>query len=218
MRVKSFGAFVAALAVTSFAALPASASAEEVTLLTPEKGLLEGAPVKGFSTNLTFATKSGTVACAESTIGGEVTENPGARMMFFEDSLVGGGTMKGPNGDDLCPVAGTGGRLEARVRPIEWRENLTLFKMNGEGFGFTTIDFEVDIWDRNLSKATPIASCKYAAFVAAEFEPGIPLGLSLEAVPLLTTGGARGGSICPAEGELKGTFEITFEGEPVEAV
>jgi hypothetical protein len=71
MRTKLFGAFIAALAITAFVALPAAAMAEEV-VYRQEEEVVTPSSLRATSKNLTL-TGGGLVAeCATSSIGGAV--------------------------------------------------------------------------------------------------------------------------------------------------
>jgi len=213
MRSKLFGAFMAALVVGAFAALPAVASAEAVTLSTAGRGnLVNGDSIDGFSENLKFGNAPQFVECEESEINGEVTANgvdPAEVELENGGHFEGGGGTGRTAGKRPCPVSGTGGRVTARVRPVRFRAPLTLTKNAGVISATVTADFEIAFHDPLLGGY--FRECRYSDVISLTRVSG-KLKIRSGSATLVSDRFASG---CAAGGTLTGEFELTHEGEEV---
>jgi hypothetical protein len=210
MRTKLLGAFIAALAITAFAALPSAAMAQGSNVTLKEGNLTPpaGTTLRAHSTNTTFTgrkepgVKSGiVVACARTSIRGQIRTNPGARITFRP-----GGVFQNATGGDQCAVTGPPvGRLEARVENVTFRKDITLQKTGTAVSGSTEVRFTFRISDRELSPE-PIAACNY------EGEVKVTSVVGSDSFKAKTTGTKlEVGSVgsCDPEGDLAGDFRLT---------
>jgi hypothetical protein len=157
MRTKLFGAFIAALAITAFAALPSAAMAENVLLKEGSTNVTVNSTLRATSRNAIFTGRQSglSVACDKTSIRGKVRTNPGARVTPRNEGL-----FQNSNGGDKCKVEPTAGRVRARVENLTFREDITLTKENSIVSGRTTVRFTFRFFDRGLSES-PIAACNY---------------------------------------------------------
>jgi hypothetical protein len=157
MPTKLLRAFIAALAIAAFAALPLAAMAENVTLKEGSQNLEPEDTIRATSTNFTFTGRESkrVVACATTSIRGMVRENPGGRITFRNE-----GRFDNAAGGDQCPLAGTGGRISFR-ESVTFREDITLQKTGTQVEGRTTARFTFRFFDRQLEPEGPIAACSY---------------------------------------------------------
>jgi hypothetical protein len=190
MRTKLIGAFIAALAMAAFAALPAAAMAEKVTLKEGPNNLEVGTTIRATSLNtiITWRTNGISVACAKTSIRAQVRTNPGARV-----TLRNGGTFLNAAGADQCKVEPTEGRVTARIEDVRFRKDIDLQKIGPKFIGRTTVRFTLRVFDEEIHPGRPIAVCSYEgpiefkgdvgsdAFIVqsetdAELEPEVSVG------------------------------------------
>jgi len=210
MRTKLFGAFIAALVAGAFAALPAVASAEAVTLSTAGRGNLNaGDSVTGFSGNLKFGGPSQFIECTESEINGEVTANGTDPVeVEFENGgrFEGGSAIERISGMVNCPVSGTGGSVTARIRPMRFRASLKLTKSGGVISGSTSADFELAFH----ALGGFIRECKYSGNISVILVSG-----RVKMSWVMSLVGDRFNTGCSQQLAFTGEFELTHEGEAV---
>jgi hypothetical protein len=159
MRTKLIGAFIAALAMAAFAALPSMAMAENVTLKEGPQNLPVETTVRATSTNFTFTGRTSglTFACATTSIRAQVRKNPGARLTFRN-----GGRFDNAAGGDQCKVEPTGGRVTYREN-VTFRKDINLRKRVGTEHitGRTEARFTFRVFDKAMHPERPIAVCNY---------------------------------------------------------
>jgi hypothetical protein len=207
MRTKLFGAFIAALAITAFAALPSAASAENVTLKEGSANLEVGTTVRATSTDTTFTGRESgnVVACATTSIRGQVRKNPGARITFRN-----GGRFDNAAGGDLCKVEGPpAGRITARVEDVRFRKDINLRKRVGTTHitGRTEARFTFRFFDPTRAGETPIAGCNYHAKIEVRSEVGSSVFHAETEEDAILEEGSFGA--CDKEGALRGNFTLT---------
>jgi hypothetical protein len=208
MRTKLIGAFIAALAIAAFAALPSAASAASVTLKEGNLTVPAGETLRFHSTNTKFTGRaepgvpSGlVVACARTSIGSQVRINPGARVTFRN-----GGIFQNETGGDQCKVEfpGAEGRLELRVENLLFREDINLQKTGTAVSGSTTARFTFRIFDRARS-LTPIAACRYESVIHVTSTVGSDVFHAASEATLEPGGGES----CDPERDVSGDLRLT---------
>jgi hypothetical protein len=206
MRTKLFGAFIGALAITAFAALPSMASAQNVTLKEGNLTVPAGETIRATSTDFLFTGRpSGlSVACDKTSIRGLVRTNPGVRVTFRS-----GGVFQNAGGGDRCKVEPTSGRLRARVENVTFRKDINLTK-NAAGVvtGRTEVRFTLRLFHLALEPNGPIASCSYDGTLEVTGEVGKDeIHVQSEEDALLET--EISSESCDPEEFLVGDFRLT---------
>jgi hypothetical protein len=205
MRTKLFGAFIAALSIAAFAALPSMAMAESVILKEGSENVEVGETLRATSTNTTFTgrTSGRAVECAKTSIRGQVRENPGARITFRE-----GGVFEGADKTDRCAVSKTEGRIKARVENVKFRKDITLTKEGTHVRGRTEARFTFRFFDRKLEPNGPIAVCNYHDKIEVRSESNSDVfHAKSETDARLEEKGNVGE--CDEKGALRGDFRLT---------
>ncbi|MBS1878871.1 MAG: hypothetical protein JST31_05115 [Actinobacteria bacterium] len=199
------GLFVALMAM-AFAALPAMASAANVTLHENTAGgaaLAVGAPIKGFSTNLKFKTTEITLECGESEVKGTVATNSAepADVSLTEGRFQsGGGACKTSNPLVFADITPEG---------LPWRIH---FFANGTT-KITGAKFKATLTSGGIS----IKTCVYEkAEIADTFNFNAAL-IDTITNQVLNLNVAQSSATCPATGELSGSFSVTSGGNAVVA-
>jgi hypothetical protein len=211
MRTKLFGAFIAALAITAFAALPSMASAANVTLRDNGNPVAVNETIRATSTStstipakFTGRPSGRAVECAKTSIRGKVRTNPGttgARITLRNE-----GVFEGAGGGDRCAVTNTGGRVKARVENLTFRTDLTLQKENGIVTARTEARFTFRFFDRALEPNGPIAVCNYEGAIELEGTAGTDeFHAESETDATLESGLGN----CDSEGFFEGDFRLT---------
>jgi hypothetical protein len=113
----------------------------------------------------------------------------------------------------LCPVNGTGGRVEASVRHV----NGTIrFRRDAENkiHAVASVGFEIALWDRSVNSTEPVQECRYEGSIRLSYEGRDTLKATEQAAGL-ATGGERkkpGPPFeCASGGKLNGTFRLEHE-------
>ena len=219
MRTKLIAVFIAALAVAAFGALPAVAMAEEeVTLETESEVLPTSTPINAFSSNFTFTSMVGEVACAESTLEGMVTQNPGAEIEFEsqEPSRFFGGGMTEVEGSVLCPVLGTAGRFEVRLKHLSTGA-LQFKREGGKIHGRLTVAFEAAFYDLKLTGNFPIPlqECRYEGNIRVSDQKNGNVAAMEETVGLTAERNVFSPLECLATSQVNAGFMLTAKGQPM---
>jgi len=204
MRTKLLGAFISALAITAFAALPASAMAQEVTLKQGNTTVKVGETLRAHSTNTVFTSRPNgqEIKCARTSIRGEVRTNPGARITFFN-----GGVFQNAAGGDQCIVDPSEGRLTARVENVTFRKDINLRRSGTKIEGRTEARFTFRIWDRAINPTEPIAACSYEGKFKVRSTVGSEVfHAESEEDATLHEGSSES---CDPEGFLRGDFTLS---------
>jgi hypothetical protein len=197
-----------ALAVCLVAALPAMASAANVSLRTGSQTgtkLATGAAVKAVSSNLEFATSSGIFRCAKNELAGKVTKN-NADPVEVSLSTVG---LKGVSGGACATTIGGGAvTIAVTAENLPWQLKLTgISATAGKG---TLTGTGGNIRLKFVYSAPAQATCVYEkASVADTFNlNGGALVLTLSGQTFTLNSGASTGP-CPTSGTYGGTFAVT---------
>jgi hypothetical protein len=204
MRTKLLGAFIAALAITAFAALPSMASAANVTLKEGSTTVAVGETLRAHSTNAVFKGRPSEreIKCARTSLRGQVRTNPGTRITFRS-----GGRFRNLADGDQCVVEGgglPGGRLTARVENVTFRSDILLQKTGTHVEGEVEVRFTFRIFDRGRAGETPIAECNYDGVVEVRSTVGSHEFHATGRVPL-----ESGSESCDTEGHFRGDFRLS---------
>lgn len=188
---------MAAIAAAGVMAVPAMASAATVTLHEKTAGgtaLATGTAVTGFSSNLKFHTKEGPVLeCAESTVHGKVTANPGATVAIESGSFTASGG--GPN----CLTNVPGLTAVITASGFNWSAGFTAAGSPLSGVSeITGVKFSAQ-----LSNGL---NCEYGGTVHNTFPLGVAFVDSITATTFPRLSGTAG---CPESGELMGQMTVT---------
>jgi hypothetical protein len=172
-----------------------------VTLKAKGSALAVGAPLKVFSSNLTFSKEGATRTCAETEFSGEVSENPGA----FEAVT----TMKMQNaGGAAC------GFGFVTVKYSTPTKGITLeYTVNGSGEGVARLSKFVLVGSVYWG-GSKVADCEYNLAMSGvyAFEPSLlQFQLSGETEPI------KGGGACPPAEAVSGEFTVSSLGQAVAA-
>jgi hypothetical protein len=204
MRTKLFGAFIAALAIAAFAALPAAAMAEPV-VYRQEEEVVTPSSLKATSKNLTFSAGGLVIECATSTVGGAVR---GSTIDITAGTFLNaGGTepckTNNPSIDFTVPaVAGsiTFERDETEVRGSGEVRFQLRFRI--PGFAMVTCDYNGEFETRTALNSDVIEITKGAVTLESggerESDPNHILG-------------------CPSQATVAGQLRLTRrDGTPVQ--
>jgi hypothetical protein len=208
-RITILGFALAALIALAALSVSSASGAKEKTVLTlsTAKGgpLKTGAKVKDFSNNLITETKDGNLECEESTIEWELTKNAatkdtgtGAKDTEFGDyEGIPGACKTGKYGPAYITAVGLG--------PISLSD-----KGSGELKGSKKISYTAEFVDLGGAKCTLEGTkAKFTMNTSG------PVKLTITKQKFKAPKGSN--AACPKEGTLSGEFNMTSEGEVVEA-
>ncbi|MGA2319548.1 MAG: hypothetical protein ABSG95_02240 [Solirubrobacteraceae bacterium] len=204
---------VAVFALSAVVAGTASAAKAKPKLILKIKGgaaLTVGANVQFFSSNLKTVTSGGTLECSENTLYGKVTENESIKadkISVTEETSVGAEEYNGEK--HLCHVSGALGPTKITSGKFPWPGEFTVKKTQVLK-GSAKVEFT------SVFPEAGGTTCHFEdAKITSKFNVGGPL--------IVTTTGAKfkpgsgSSKACPKLGTLGGTFEVTSEGQQVEA-
>jgi hypothetical protein len=204
MRIKLIGGLVAALVL---AALPAVATAETVTLRNgeTEEPLELGAPIKAFSEDFGISDETRSIACTESEMNGILLSN-GAEEdeVEIEESRFEGGSGVEAEGESLCSVNGSGGRLDVSITAHSWRGTVDVDPGKPPAV-VGKLDITYGTWDREIDPDFPIKVCAYSASIRSEIGKGGTFSLADNKGTTTTVG-------CVTTIKLTGNFVLTSGG------
>ncbi|HET8815356.1 MAG TPA: fibronectin type III domain-containing protein [Solirubrobacterales bacterium] len=160
------------------------------------------APLKVFSSNLTFSSESGEHSCSETELSGEVQENPGSLQAVTTTKMQNGGGAR-------CPW-----KPSFTIKYSVPTEGVTLdYAVNGSGEGVArTSKFVLvgTVYYINLK----LVECEYNLALAGAFENYAALEPALAGETELVKGS---GEYCPPPESVSGEFAVTSGGTAVEA-
>jgi hypothetical protein len=201
---------VAIFAITAIAASGASAS--KLRLSTAKGELKAGDPVSTFSSNLIFETAAGNLECEENELKGTLKNNAsGNDKATITEEISKGNYLEIPG---ACKTSATGPVLILSEH-LPWEAQ---FKKNGTG---KVKGKKVTFTSTFLALEPPNNKCTFeAATVADTFNATA----TKEPVTITTTKqtfkhakkAPNQTPLCPAEGQLSGTFSAESGGETVE--
>jgi hypothetical protein len=203
MRVKSFGALAAVLAISAFVSLPSAALANTPAELRDPFGEYP-TTIKLRSLDLRAETPSGAIVCPHS----EFTATRRGAGRFT-------GTSAKIEGGSDCPVIPTAGRLTALIKPVEFRGDIKFRKdVNGAVRVEARLDLEIKARDVKLGGL--IRECKYEVTLGGKM---VGDSITVEnTAPQLIPGGDRLSSGCSATATMTGEIRVSDrEGNPIEA-
>ena len=200
---------IALFAVVAISALSvAGASAKEKTVLklsTAKGALAPGAKVKDFSSNLITETPEGNLECEESTIGWELKKNGATKDEGSATEDNEAGSYEGLG----CKTSLGAAKITASGLP--WP-----IKLSDKGSGEIKGNKKVVFTSEFLAGAAKGVSCTLeASKVKFAFNTTGPVKLTVTKQKFKAA--KNGNPLCPKEGHLSGEFNMTSEGEPVEA-
>ena len=202
-------------AVGVFALLPSSALAgAKVTLSTVKGPLAAGAELSASSSNLIFVTSVGNVECTNNVLEGRASSNAMAKDKTEVIRASSTGSVTTSDGEHLCRT--TSPLFKSTTVTwghFPWAAQLTnkgAIDVKGTGKILYTVAVPED------------TTCAYeAAKLAGSFSPGAagspkPVEITLES-QRFKLNKKISGNICPKEGKMDGSFELTSEGEAVDS-
>ena len=195
----------AIVAISAIIVAGASAAKEKTVLkLSTAKGqLAPGAKVKDFSSNLITETAAGNLECEESTIGWELTKNAAKKAEGTATEDIESGNYEGLG----CKTSLGAAKITASGFP--WPIKLSE-KGTGEIKGSKKVAFTADFLTHG-----DITCTLEAAKVKFTFNTSGPVTLTVTKQKFKAA--KHSNALCPKEGLLSGSFNMTSEGEPVEA-
>ena len=194
-----------ARSATKGAAKPLAAKGTE--LKTKAGPLPTGAPVEASSSNLVFTSSAGTVECNESTLSGTLTTNDSTTdVIEFESAVLEGSPAVAPN---ECPS--TSGSLGVEAVGLPW-----IAGISSKGAGLLKGRDGVTVEDAEGFACTYEPAKLALTFANTTSGPEI-LSFQPQVIALGKGATQEEHEHCVAQGTLSGTFQLTSEGEVVEA-
>lgn len=200
-------ALFAIVAISAISVAGASGAKEKTVLkLSTSKGALApGAKVKDFSSNLITETAAGNLECEESTIGWELSKNEAKKDEGSATEDIEAGTYEGLG----CKTSLGAAKITASgfAWPIKLSD-----KGTGEIKGSKKVVFTSEFVG---GEAKGFTCTLEAAKVKFTFNTTGPVKLTVTKQKFKAA--KHSNAVCPKEGHLSGEFNMTSEGEPVEA-
>jgi hypothetical protein len=201
------------VAVFAIAAIGASAaSAKGVLVLKTAKGPLPaGAPISTFSSNLIFETSGGNLECEENENKGTLTNNSSTKDKASITAERSEGDFDGiPH---ACKTSATGPVL-ITAEGFPWPS-----EFNTKGQGKVKGTKKVSFTSEFLALEGPENKCTFeASTVKFTFNIGGPTEITVTKQKFKHNKKAPDqSSLCPSEGLLSGTYNVTSGGETVES-
>lgn len=161
-----------------------------------------GAPLKAYSTNLTF-TGEGTHSCSETEFAGELTENPGVLQSVATTKVQNGGA------GTKCPW-----KTSYTIAYSIPTKGMTLeYALNGSGEGFAKTSKFALLQTVYFEKTFKVAECEYNLTLSGPFTSA----KSLEPTLSGKTEVVKGNPACPGAESVSGNFLVTSNEFGVEA-